>query len=506
MTTIRIGGAPAEVALLGSMGNRHGLIAGATGTGKTVSLRVLAEQLSRAGVPVFLPDVKGDLSGMARAGVENPKVRERVEKLGLGEFSFQASPVVFWDVLGEAGHPVRTTVSEMGPLLFGRLLGLNDTQLGVLSIVFKVADDEGLLLLDLKDLRALLQHVADNAASYKTKYGNVSPASVGAIQRGLLQLEQQHAEKFFGEPALAIDDFVQTADGRGVINILAADKLMQQPKLYTTFLLWLLAELFENLPEVGDVEKPKLVFIFDEAHLLFNDAPPALRERIEQVVRLIRSKGVGVFFATQNPLDLPDAVLGQLGNRIQHALRAFTPKDQKVIQAVAGTFRASPGLNTEQAITELAVGEALVSLLDAQGVPTPVQRVWIDPPRSRFAPLTAAERQEVVKASPVFGAYEQMVDRESAYEKLAARAEQPAGGTDADAADDGDPRPKAEKRGAKVAKASKAAPEPDNPVGEAVEAFAKSAMRAAGSQIGRSIMRGLMESMLGSPAPRRRRR
>jgi len=504
-TTIRLGGAPEEVALLGSMGNRHGLIAGATGTGKTVSLRVLAEQLSRAGVPVFLPDVKGDLSGMARAGVENPKISERVQRLGLTNFSFEASPVVFWDVLGEAGHPVRTTVSEMGPLLFGRLLALNETQLGVLSIVFKVADDEGLLLLDLKDLRALLQHVAEHASDYKLKYGNVSPASVGAIQRGLLQLEQQHAERFFGEPALAIDDFVQTADGRGVINVLAADKLMQQPKLYTTFLLWLLAELFENLPEVGDVEKPKLVFIFDEAHLLFADASPALRERIEQVVRLIRSKGVGVFFATQNPLDLPDAVLGQLGNRIQHALRAFTPKDQKVIQAVAGTFRASPGLDTQQAITELAVGEALVSLLDAQGVPTPVKRTWIDPPRSRLQPLTAAERQEVVKQSPVFGAYETAVDRESAYEKLAARAAAPVGEDEDE--DEGSvsspkrPAGKSRRKGAAVQPS-----ESDSPVGDAVGAFAKSAMRAAGSQIGRQIMRGLLDSMLGSPAPRRRKR
>jgi DNA helicase HerA-like ATPase len=498
-TTIRLGGAPEEVALLGSMGNRHGLIAGATGTGKTVTLRVLAERLSRAGVPVFLPDVKGDLSGMARPGVENPKLSERVQRLGLSDFTFEASPVVFWDVLGEAGHPVRTTVSEMGPLLFGRLLALNETQLGVLSIVFKVADDEGLLLLDLKDLRALLQHVAENAASYKLKYGNVSPASVGAIQRGLLQLEQQHAERFFGEPALAIDDFVQTADGRGVVNILAADKLMQQPKLYTTFLLWLLAELFENLPEVGDVEKPKLVFIFDEAHLLFADASPALRERIEQVVRLIRSKGVGVFFATQNPLDLPDAVLGQLGNRIQHALRAFTPKDQKVIQAVAGTFRASPGLDTQLAITELAVGEALVSLLDEQGVPAPVQRTWIDPPRSRFQPLTAAERQAVVKQSPVFGAYENAVDRESAYEKLAARAQQPLAADDTES-------PSAKSQPKARAKAPPAPAAADSPVADVALAFAKSAMRAAGSQVGRQIMRGLFDSMLGSAAPRRRRR
>ena len=498
-TRIRLGGAPDEVALLGSMACRHGLIAGATGTGKTVTLRVLAEQLSRAGVPVFLPDVKGDLSGLAQAGSENPKFCERVQRLGPSGFAFEASPVVFWDVLGEAGHPVRTTVSEMGPLLFGRLLGLNETQLGVLTLVFKVADDEGLLLLDLKDLRALLAHVAEHAADYKLKYGNVSPASVGAIQRGILQLEQQGAERFFGEPALSIDDFLQTAaDGRGVINILAADKLMQQPKLYTTFLLWMLAELFENLPELGDVEKPKLVFVFDEAHLLFADAAPALRERIEQVVRLIRSKGVGVFFATQNPLDLPDAVLGQLGNRIQHALRAFTPKDQKLIQAVAQTFRSAPGVETERAITELAVGEALVSALDPQGVPQPVQRTWIDPPRSRLTPLTAQERKAELQRSALFGSYEQAVDRESAYEKLAARAE--------GQADEAEPDAPKRRTNARSSGPARRTQQDDSPVGEAVEAFAKSAMRAAGTQIGRQIMRGLFESMLGGPTPRRRKR
>ena len=483
-SSIRLGGGAREASLLASMINRHGLIAGATGTGKTVSLRVLAERLSELGVPVFLPDVKGDLSGLAQAGSENPKVSERVQRLGLSGFTFQASPVVFWDVLGKSGHPVRSTVSELGPLLLGRLLGLNETQLGVLTIVFRVADDQGLLLLDLKDLRSMLQYVAEHAADYKTRYGNVSAASVGAIQRGILGLEEQGGDQFFGEPALAIDDFVQTAaDGRGVINVLAADQLLQQPKLYTTFLLWLLAELFENLPEVGDVEKPKLVFIFDEAHLLFDGATPALRERVEQVVRLIRSKGVGVFFATQNPLDLPDAVLGQLGNRIQHALRAFTPKDQKVVQAVASTFRAAPDVDPGKVISELAVGEALISGLDAQGVPTPVARVLIDPPSSRITPLTAAEREAVMKGSSVYGHYEAAVDRESAYEQLAARAK------------------------GQEPEVGKGAPQKEeSAVGDMVGAFAKSAMRAAGSTVGRQIIRGLFESMLGKPAPKRRRR
>jgi DNA helicase HerA-like ATPase len=462
--------------------NRHGLIAGATGTGKTVSLRVLAEQLSALGVPVFLPDVKGDLSGIAYAGHDQPKIAERVQLLGLRDFSFRASPVVLWDVFGKSGHPVRTTVSELGPLLLARLLGLNETQLGVLTVVFRVADDQGLLLLDLKDLRAMLQYVAEHAAEYKTRYGNVSAASVGAIQRGILGLEEQGGEQFFGEPALAIDDFIQTtSDGRGVINVLAADQLLQQPKLYSTFLVWLLAELFENLPEVGDVEKPKLVFIFDESHLLFDGATPALRERIEQVVRLIRSKGVGVFFATQNPLDLPEAVLGQLGNRIQHALRAYTPKDQKLVQAVASTFRGAPDVEPSKAISELEVGEALISGLDARGVPSPVSRVFIDPPSTRLTPLTAAERDFVLKQSNVYGHYEAAVDRESAYEQLAARAESVA-----------PPKP---------------AEDPGAPsISDMASAFARSAMRAAGTQVGRQIIRGLFESMLGTPTPRKRRR
>ncbi|MEY4577888.1 MAG: hypothetical protein RL701_2591, partial [Pseudomonadota bacterium] len=421
-SSIRLGSATRPAELLLGMAARHGLIAGATGTGKTVTLRVLAEAFSRAGVPVFLPDIKGDLSGLAQPGSANPKFNERLQRASLTDFAFQAAPVVFWDVFGEAGHPVRTTISEMGPLLLSQLLELNETQRGVLSLLFKVADDQGLLLLDLKDLRAMLQHVAEHAAEYKTKYGNVSAASVGAIQRALLALEEQGAAHFFGEPALALEDLLQTEGERGVINILAADKLVQQPKLYATMLLWLLAELFETLPEVGDLEKPKLVFIFDEAHLLFGDAQRVLQTRIEQVVRLIRSKGVGVYFATQNPLDVPDVVLGQLGHRIQHALRAFTPKDQKVIKAVAGTFRAAPDIAPEQVITELAVGEALVSCLDHEGVPTPVARVLIDPPRSRFAPLSVDERKQVLDQSVLHGHYEQVVDRESAYEQLAARA------------------------------------------------------------------------------------
>jgi DNA helicase HerA-like ATPase len=473
------------------MAARHGLIAGATGTGKTVTLRVLAEAFSRAGVPVFLPDIKGDLSGLAQPGSANPKFNERLQRASLTDFAFQAAPVVFWDVFGEAGHPVRTTISEMGPLLLSQLLELNETQRGVLSLLFKVADDQGLLLLDLKDLRAMLQHVAEHAAEYKTKYGNVSAASVGAIQRALLALEEQGAAHFFGEPALALEDLLQTEGERGVINILAADKLVQQPKLYATMLLWLLAELFETLPEVGDLEKPKLVFIFDEAHLLFGDAQRVLQTRIEQVVRLIRSKGVGVYFATQNPLDVPDVVLGQLGHRIQHALRAFTPKDQKVIKAVAGTFRAAPDIAPEQVITELAVGEALVSCLDHEGVPTPVARVLIDPPRSRFAPLSVDERKQVLDQSVLHGHYEQVVDRESAYEQLAARAN--SGATPAET--ENETRAPASTRKAD-----------DSPIGEAFEAFAKSAMRAAGSQVGRQIMRGLFDSMLGKPAPARRKR
>jgi DNA helicase HerA-like ATPase len=411
-----------DLVLLPAMANRHGLVTGATGTGKTVTLQVMAEGFSRLGVPCFMADVKSDLSGVAEAGAASAKLSQRLAQLKMPEPTFAANPVVFWDVFGESGHPVRATVSDMGPLLLGRLLNLNDTQSGVLTLVFKIADDAGLLLLDAKDLRAMLQFVGDNAKQFTTRYGNVSAASIGAIQRALLALGQQGADTFFGEPMLDIDDLLQTApDGRGVVNILAADRLYNSPKVYATFLLWLLSELFEHLPEVGDQDKPRLVFFFDEAHLLFEDAPAALVEKIEQVVRLIRSKGVGVYFVTQNPLDVPDKVLGQLGNRVQHALRAFTPRDEKAVKTAASTLRQNPAIDTERAITELAVGEALVSFLDPKGSPTVVERAWILPPASRIGPATAAERQAVIRSSVLAGHYEQSVDRESAYEKLAAR-------------------------------------------------------------------------------------
>ncbi len=411
-----------ELCLLPALANRHGLIAGATGTGKTVTLQRMAESFSRIGVPVFMADVKGDLAGLSQAGELKGKVKERVEQLKLDDFKTEACPVVFWDTFGKQGHPVRATASEMGPLLLARMLNLNDTQQGVLTLVFKIADDNGLLLLDMKDLRAMLQHVGDNAKEFTTQYGNVSAASVGAIQRGLLEIDSQGAEQFFGEPALNIQDFIQTdSKGRGIINILAADKLMTSPKLYATFLLWMLSELFEQLPEVGDVEKPKLVFFFDEAHLLFTDAPQALLEKIEQVVRLVRSKGVGVYFVTQNPLDVPDTVLGQLGNRVQHALRAFTPRDQKAVKSAATTMRANPALDVEKVITELGVGEALVSFLDEKGRPTIVERAFVAPPGSRLGPVTPEERAAIMKDSLVAGVYEKTIDRESAYEKLTGR-------------------------------------------------------------------------------------
>ena len=388
-----------DVSLLPALANRHGCVTGATGTGKTVTLQRLAEGFSSIGVPVFLADVKGDLSGLAAPGAHSPKFDERLQLLGLEAPEFAANPVTLWDVWGEQGHPVRATISDLGPLLLARLLNLNETQEGVLSIAFKVADDNGLLLLDSKDLRALLSFVADNQASIKTQYGNVSAASVGAIQRALTQIEQQGGDRFFGEPMLDVHDLLQTdASGRGVINILAADKLLQTPRVYASFLLWLLAELFEQLPEAGDLEKPKLVFFFDEAHLLFKEAPKALLEKIEQVVRLIRSKGVGVYFVTQSPLDIPDAVLGQLGNRVQHALRAFTPRDQKAVKAVADTLRANPELDVRSAITELAVGEALVSFLDAQGTPGITERALIGPPASRIGPITPQERAALMRA------------------------------------------------------------------------------------------------------------
>jgi hypothetical protein len=461
--------------LLPKMANRHGLIAGATGTGKTVTLQVLAERFSTIGVPVFMADVKTDLSGISQPGADSPKIKERIKELGLKDFCFSGFPVTYWDVFGEQGHPVRATISDMGPLLLGRLLNLNETQEGVLTLVFKIADDNGWHLLDLKDLRAMSQYVGDNAKDFTTKYGNVSTASIGAIQRALLALEQQGGERLFGEPALNLDDLMQTDDkGRGVINILAADKLMQSPKLYATFLLWLLAELFEKLPEVGDRDKPKLVFFFDEAHLLFNDAPAALLEKIEQVVRLIRSKGIGVYFVSQNPLDIPDVVLGQLGNRVQHALRAFTPRDQKAVKAAAETFRANPKLKVAEVISELGVGEALVSMLDEKGSPLPVERALICPPASRIGPATPSERQDIISKSPVFGQYEKTVDRESAYEILQARAQKQAADTAAQPVATGG----RQREGV-------------------AEALAKSAMRAIGSQLGRQLVRGIMGSLLG---------
>ena len=420
-----------EAGLLPALGNRHGLITGATGTGKTVTLQRLAEQFSTIGVPVFMADVKGDLTGISQPGQMSPKLQARLEEHKLPTPQFTGFPVMLWDVFGKQGHPVRATVSDMGPLLLARMMGLNETQEGVLNLTFKVADDNGLLLLDSKDLRAMLQFIGENAKQFTNQYGNVSSASVGAIQRNLLTLEQQGAERFFGEPMLKLSDMMRTApDGRGYINVLMADQLMNAPRLYGTFLLWLLAELFEQLPEVGDLPKPKMVFFFDEAHLLFDGAPKALLDKIEQVVRLIRSKGVGVYFITQNPLDVPDSVLGQLGNRVQHALRAFTPRDQKAVRTAAETMRANPALNTEQAIGELGVGEALVSFLDAKGTPAMVQRVWIATPASRIGPATAEERAALLKDSPVAGVYEEAIDRESAFEVLRDRA---AGGAGAGA-------------------------------------------------------------------------
>jgi DNA helicase HerA-like ATPase len=489
--------ARAPLALLPAYANRHGLIAGATGTGKTVTLQRLAEGFSRIGVPVFMADVKGDLAGISQAGEAAGKVKERIDELKLKDFKFEACPTVFWDAFGTQGHPIRMTMSELGPLLLSRMLDLNEIQSGVLNAVFKVADDEKLLLLDLKDLRAMLKHVGDNAKDYTTRYGNISSASIGAIQRGLLTLESQGGDQLFGEPALNINDLMQTDGGRGVVNVLAADKLMSSPKLYATLLLWLLAELFERLPEVGDPDKPKLVFFFDEAHLLFNDAPPALLDKIEQVVRLIRSKGVGVYLVTQNPLDVPDTVLGQLGNRVQHALRAFTPRDQKAVKTAATTLRANPKLNVEAAITELAVGEALVSLLDDKGRPTVVERALIVPPGCRLGPITTEERTAIMRASAVAGVYDKTVDRESAYEKLTARHEERGAAPTANEQGKG---------GGLWGTLGDLIGGSTGPRGGrregAIEAAAKSAARAIGSQVGREIVRGVLGSLLGG---RRRR-
>lgn len=466
--------------------NRHGLIAGATGTGKTVTLQVLAEGFSRAGVPVFMADVKGDLSGMACSGKPHPKIDERVEAIGIDDFELAENPVIFWDIFGRQGHPLRTTISEMGPVLLARLMDLTDAQEGVLQIAFAVADDEGLLLLDMKDLRAMLNFVGENAKDLK-EYGHISSASVGAIQRKLLQLENDGADQFFGEPALDISDLMRTSrDGRGMINILAADELMQSPKTYSTFLLWLLSELFETLPEVGDPDKPKLVFFFDEAHLLFDDAPKALLDKVEQVVRLIRSKGVGVYFITQNPMDVPADILGQLGNRVQHALRAFTPKDQKAVKAAAETFRPNPAFNTQDAITQLGVGEGLVSTLQKKGVPSMVDRALICPPQSRMGPATKEERMSVLQNSPVSSIYNEVQDRESAYEILQQKSLQAA-----EQAENNQREETLKREGAKRKKSS------SNRQGY-VEAAAKSVIRSISSSLGRTIAREIVRGILGS--------
>jgi len=476
-----------SVYLLPQMANRHGLVAGATGTGKTVTLQAMAEHFSRIGVPVFAADVKGDLSGVSQPGTDNPKIAERVKKLQLSDFSFCGWPVTFWDVLAEQGHPVRSTISEMGPLLLGRLLNLNDIQEGVLALVFKISDDNGLLLLDMKDLQAVLQHVGDHAAEFQTQYGNISTASIGAIQRGLVALGEQGGQKFFGEPALNLDDLMQTdSSGRGLINILAADKLIQSPKVYATFLLWMLTELFERLPEVGDPEKPRLVFFFDEAHLLFTDLPKIIEQKVQQIVRLIRSKGVGVYFVTQNPLDLPEEVLGQLGNRVQHALRAFTPKEQKSVRAAAETFRANPKLDVEKTITQLAVGEALLSFLDETGSPGVVQRAMICPPHSQIGPITPEQRKQIMSQSVVAGVYENTLDRESAYERLNHRTTQVA------STGSGQPQPWYENLPGLGTPSGRGGGRRDS----LADAMAKSAARTIGSTVGRQIVRGLLGSLL----------
>ena len=502
--------------LLPALANRHGLITGATGTGKTITLQTMAERFSAIGVPVFMADVKGDLTGITQAGSVDGKLGALIKERGLPAPTPAACPATLWDVFGEQGHPVRATVSDMGPLLLARMLALNETQQGVLQLVFKIADDHGLLLLDLKDLRAMLQHVGDHAGEFTTEYGNVSAASIGAIQRGLLQIDEQGGDKFFGEPMLNIADFMQTTNGNGVVNILAADKLLNSPRLYATFLLWLLSELFEQLPEVGDLDQPKLVFFFDEAHLLFKEAPAALVERIELVVRLVRSKGVGVYFVTQNPLDIPDSVLAQLGNRVQHALRAFTPRDQKAVKSAASTMRANPGLDIETAITELAVGEALVSLLDAKGRPSVTQRAFVLPPGSQIGPITPAQRQALIAGSLVAGVYEKTVDRESAYEKLKGRAAA---------------APASAPPGCTMEDAPRSAPDAAQPTPTAspgsgtsdwlkdvaggllrgsgrkdsvLETVAKSAARSIGSTVGREIIRGVLGGIFGGGSTRRR--
>jgi DNA helicase HerA-like ATPase len=497
-----------DLCLLPALANRHGLITGATGTGKTVTLQVMAERFSKAGVPVFMADVKGDLTGLSQPGAMSPKLKERIEKFGMPEPVFEGLPTTLWDVYGEQGHPLRATVSDMGPMLLARMLSLNETQEGVLNLVFKVADDNGLLLLDAKDLRAMLQHVGDNAKQFTTEYGNISAASIGAIQRGVLALESQGADKFLGEPMLNFDDLLQTdSKGHGIVNILAADKLMNAPRLYATFLLWLLSELFEKLPEVGDRDKPKLVFFFDEAHLLFAEAPPSLLQKVEQVVRLVRSKGVGVFFVTQNPLDIPDTVLGQLGNRVQHALRAFTPRDQKAVKAAAQTMRANPKFDVEAAISELGVGEALVSFLDEKGRPNIVERAYVVPPGTRIGPVTAVERKALISGSNVAGIYDETVDRESAYERLKGRAG--AGVVPGKAAPDAKATPGgvpaaegggwADMLGGLLGGGSGKSGRGDS----VIEAAAKSAARSMATTAGRELVRGVLGSLLGGGTRRR---
>ena len=509
-----------DVVLHSKFANRHGLIAGATGTGKTVTLKVLAESFSRLGVPVFLADAKGDVSSLAQAGASNPKFDERIKSLGINSIPFAASPVVFWDLFAEQGHPIRTTITEIGPLLLARMLNLNDTQEGVLSAVFRIADDQGMLLIDFKDLKAMIGYVSEHAAEFKAEYGNLSPASLGAIQRNLLALADQGGDQFFGEPSLNILDFIQTdSNGHGYINILAADKLMNTPKLYATFLLWMLSELFEQLPEVGDMDKPKLVFFFDEAHLLFDNASAALQEKIEQVVRLIRSKGVGIYFVTQNPLDLPESVLGQLGNRVQHALRAFTPKDQKAVKTAADTFRANPEFKVEQAITELAVGEALISCLDEQGTPQVVERAWVMPPYSSFTPISPEQRQALISQSIVAGIYEKSLDRESAFELLQNKvierqqqavqieqekqqakeqellAKQQAKEAETLAKQQAREQERIAKEQQK--EAEREAKQREKLIQDTVGTFAKSAARSLGGSTGQKIVRGLLGSLFG---------
>ena len=509
-----------DVVLHSKFANRHGLIAGATGTGKTVTLKVLAESFSRLGVPVFLADAKGDVSSLAQAGASNPKFDERIKSLGIDSIPFAASPVVFWDLFAEQGHPIRTTITEIGPLLLARMLNLNDTQEGVLSAVFRIADDQGMLLIDFKDLKAMIGYVSEHAAEFKAEYGNLSPASLGAIQRNLLALADQGGDQFFGEPSLNILDFIQTdSNGHGYINILAADKLMNTPKLYATFLLWMLSELFEQLPEVGDMDKPKLVFFFDEAHLLFDNASAALQEKIEQVLRLIRSKGVGIYFVTQNPLDLPESVLGQLGNRVQHALRAFTPKDQKAVKTAADTFRANPEFKVEQAITELAVGEALISCLDEQGTPQVVERAWVMPPYSSFSPISPEQRQALISQSIVAGIYEKRLDRESAFELLQNKvverqqqavqieqekqqakeqellAKQQAKEAETLAKQQAREQERIAKEQQK--EAEREAKQREKLIQDTVGTFAKSAARSLGGSTGQKIVRGLLGSLFG---------